>query len=690
MNNSLKKIMIAFFSLVCFVFGIILSFSFNSPVFSFAVSQETIVPDIIPYGSTTTDVSIFIREPTYSVVYNNKIYFIDSGDKLLKIYDINEAEFDSNYVDLAGLNILDVCICNSSLYLLVNKTNYNTVVEIKLDNLTKYEFDSQIQLDAIYNILHVTNTSLKDNEGDAEDSKKYFLFTFSSSNYNVKSKVALLTEDFNMVSGFPIEIDFDDTSNSTNLIKTLNFVDSDGKTYLLFVYNTKIIYYSVNYLSSLSDLKDQKITNKSFTIPSSSGETQEGTGLSQNESIVEACITTFGEKSYLAISYKDIEDNSECLRLYSFNLNAGTDTQVRAFELEIECFNTRYALVNEDYVAFSSTQEQTLNYIKFNSSDSAITTTVSQPIENPSCEVTYISMENFEYKKVNTVTDIFENPWGASSGIPVGIGANVIKIGSAHLSNGTQIADYDYCMYTSSDGNKFGYIKNEYLDLLPQKTLSEAGYKTSRDSNGNVHAYASIWPNSSLYSLPTTFCSGKIGSSDLVAERIMQIENNSFVEILDVLGGYEANNMTMIKVKVNDNEVGFIEARCVRNPAETVDFVITNATIKNDNTKVYLSASSDATTLPFTLNSGKTVRINGKRDTKTGFTSITFNDEYGNEFTGYIETDYIKADSWSTLQIVGCILIAINLGLLILILIFKKNHLGSHGQKVGEDEIITK
>ena len=36
------------------------------------------------------------------------------------------------------------------------------------------------------------------------------------------------------------------------------------------------------------------------------------------------------------------------------------------------------------------------------------------------------------------------------------------------------------------------------------------------------------------------------------------------------------------------------------------------------------------------LDKGKTVRINGKRDTKTGFTSITFNDEYGNEFSGYI------------------------------------------------------
>ena len=76
------------------------------------------------------------------------------------------------------------------------------------------------------------------------------------------------------------------------------------------------------------------------------------------------------------------------------------------------------------------------------------------------------------------------------------------------------------------------------------------------------------------------------------------------------------------------------------------------------------------------------MRINGARNTKSGFTNITFNDEFGVEYSGYIETDYLKADAWSTLQIVGCILIAINIGLLILILVFRNQHLGSQGQKL--------
>ena len=65
---------------------------------------------------------------------------------------------------------------------------------------------------------------------------------------------------------------------------------------------------------------------------------------------------------------------------------------------------------------------------------------------------------------------------------------------------------------------------------------------------------------------------------------------------------------------------------------------------------------------------------------------ITFNDEYGNEFTGYILTDSLGSDSWTTMQIIGCILIAINIGLLILILKFKKNSIGLNGSKYIDSE----
>lgn len=696
MKNSLKKNITAFFSLICVLIGSISGLFSTFKIFKPIVSQETQATNIDLYAST--NVSIFIREPAYSFIYNNKIYFIDNGDNLLKVYDIDGKVFDSNYMDLSAYDIKDACLNENELYLLIQKEitetsstkTINTVIKINLESSTFKitEFDAQISLDPKYDIFNVTNISLLNDLSDEQPAKDYLLFTFSSSTIGEKSKIILLNDSLSLVTKRSIDINFDNNDNTTNLIKTLSCVDVNDKVYLLFVYKTKIIYYPVNYLNSLTilDQDNQTIPENAFEIPSNTTE-ESSSRSSQRENITEAMITSFNGKDYLAITFKDLDDNNECLRLYSFNLDGGTADEKRSFVLEVECINSNFGIINGNYFAYPDKDNQSLNYITFTSSNGV---NKALPIQNPECEINYLSVDEFVYKKANRVTELFENPWGASSDIAIGIDTNVVKIGTAHLLNGTQISDYDYCMYTNSNGNNFGYIKNDYLDLLPQISVREAGYKVIKDENGIERAKASIWANSSLYSLPTTFCKGKIGKSNLVTETIMQIEENSLVEILDVLGGYTANNVKMLKVKINDNQVGYIEARCVRNPVDTVDFVITNAIIKNDGTKVYLSDSSDATTLPFTLNSGKTVRINGKRNTKTGFTSITFNDEYGNEFTGFIETDYIKADAWSTLQILGCILIAINIGLLILILIFKKNHLGSHGQKVSEDEVITK
>ena len=63
-----------------------------------------------------------------------------------------------------------------------------------------------------------------------------------------------------------------------------------------------------------------------------------------------------------------------------------------------------------------------------------------------------------------------------------------------------------------------------------------------------------------------------------------------------------------------------------------------------------------------------------------------YNDEFGNVLDGYIKTDYLETVTWTTLQIVGCILIAINIGLLILILVFRKRKIGSDGQKYKHNQ----
>ena len=113
--------------------------------------------------------------------------------------------------------------------------------------------------------------------------------------------------------------------------------------------------------------------------------------------------------------------------------------------------------------------------------------------------------------------------------------------------------------------------------------------------------------------------------------------------------------------------------------------MITNANIKKDGTYVYTSADSKSV-IKDVLKKDQAVQIQGKRNTKNGYTYIKYNDEYGNVLDGYIKTDYVETTSWTTLQILGCVLIAVNIGLLILILLFRKRKIGRDGIKYQKEE----
>lgn len=661
MKNLYKKIVFCVLAITLTLSGVFVN------MFS-RLNGKTFAEEINTNQNSESNISIFIRKPTYSVFYNNKLYFIDDGDKLLKIYNPDLSLFESNYLDVSAYDIIETSFVDKFLFLLVSDDSNNKIVKINLETLEIYD-EYSIEIASYYKTLFVQEVTFDEN--------KYYLVTYSARGYNIIA--SLINVSDNSSDTFEVKFKTDDSLQSsikTNLKKTVSYQDSSNRLYLVFIYNFSIAYYLISSYTDLTDLKTKEIVSINHTeIP------QDDPELTFNDSlIIDVGFATIKNKSYLAISYNTPSRNNEIIKLYSFKLESGTDTIT--YSTQFPCINSKYIIFNKNYYSYVDDIEQKLYFTQVDNkgtADEPNFTGETNVIDNPNYNINYLSVDNFVYKKAKKLTELFEDPWGANSTILVSKDYNIIKIGSAVLDNGTSISDYDYCLFTNENTNYCGFIKTIDLEEKQQISVAEAGYKPR----------VSVWPKTTLYSLPTTVLKGKIGNEDclLVSKKLLEIEDNSELEVLDILCDYTANNTKMLKVKVNGNEIGYIEAKCVRNPANVVDFVITNATIKKDNTTVYLSPKSDATTLTFKLNAGKNVRINGNRNTKTGFTSITFNDEYGNEFTGYIATDYIKADAWSTLQIVGCILIAINIGLLILILLYKKNHLGSRGQKIDDKTI---
>lgn len=672
-------------ALLCFLLlGIVLSGFVFVP--SFNKNDFTFADDIS--ASAATPHTIFIRKPTYSVFYNDKIYFIDDADKLLKIYDTAAQMLDNNNsIDLSAYYFekeFDVSFLGGKLYILTHEETKNSVIKIDLDTF-KIDNEFTLETNRDYDSFFAQKVTF--------DATNYTFFTFCKTGEN--PYVALYNEvDKNIEKQF--ELTFAQTAISLdgelkNYSKIISY-QKDTTLYIIFIYDyesagsytTKLAYYS---FTSLVDLTKHEDNANSFTETPQSKSLSEINGLTNNDRTIDVNIAKISDVDYLVVSYKK-PDNNEVLHLY--NLDFGNSSTIEK-KGDFSCQNSKYSLFNNENFVTTDEENQKIfrNEIKFEGG--RLNLSIKGDIVNPNYLITYLdetidaNKDDFVYKTTKTTTQIYQKPWGTNPIIDIPQGTDVIKIGYAKLNNAakTLISDYDYCLFTVNNKNYSGFIKTS--ELNEKAAVTQSSYSNR----------VTVWPGTRLYALPSVV-EGYIGETEegniytLSPNSSVEISENDEIQVVDMICGYTSNGEKLVKICVNGQKYGFIEAKCIHNPADVKEFVITNATIKQDGTVVYKDKNSDAETFSFKLNAGKNVRINGKRDTKTGWTSITFNDEYGNEFSGYIQTDYIKADAWSTLQILGCILIAINIGLLILILVYKKKHLGSHGQKIETDDEIVK
>jgi len=124
-------------------------------------------------------------------------------------------------------------------------------------------------------------------------------------------------------------------------------------------------------------------------------------------------------------------------------------------------------------------------------------------------------------------------------------------------------------------------------------------------------------------------------------------------------------------LKIND-EIGYIESSDIDRFPE-ITLIQTNAEILRG-TPVYAEVTDEIPT--WNLIKGKRVRIIENRFGTEKWTKIAFNDDDGVTCVGYVLADNIQADSWSTLQIIGFILVLVTLVLLVIILIVRNriNH----------------
>ena len=264
--------------------GLFFGINFSNKTKSFAIEQLAIETP------TNSDVSIFIRKPTHSVFYNKKLFFIDDADKLLKSYNTETSAFDAEYIDLSSYKIINTSFIGSDWYLLVEgQENQNKVVKIDLAEFVIIEDSAfDLKVENKYTSLFAQQINF--------ESKDFTFLTFSAEHEN--AKVALIDEETGDIET-PFEIKFADTEGlndiKESLIKAISYQDSNGKLYIIYIYDKDVAYVSFNSIDALRDYSNDGVFIDSIThttIPDV-----------QQLIIKNFSISKIKNKDYLAISF---------------------------------------------------------------------------------------------------------------------------------------------------------------------------------------------------------------------------------------------------------------------------------------------------------------------------------------------------------------------------------------------------
>lgn len=604
--------------------------------------------------------SIFINEPTYTFAYSDKIYFVDDYDKKLKCYDTSKNEFISEYVELATIGtIIDATICEGVIFFLSEINNASIITKIDLNKsnkTTEYLFHNGLQFstNATFAKLFVNNLedkfyisltpSLKTTNNTKQIESNPIIIVAGKENFVIESKLSLI---FGHI----------DNALKTSIKNIFLAYSSESTDYVNMIFVCEDGIYGLNLQTSLIN-SETEITLDDRSFYKAIDSTNVDTNTYNSITISNVSLTEVSNKKYLFISYEANSKStgiSSYTKVYEINIALGIGSIFQS-KASFATPLTKFIGLSNSTVSYPSNQEICMFNIDFSDEENISAGNV-KTISNPNLNITFLEENNFEYVKTNKQTILLASPWNSSGIITIEKDTNLIIIGSGYIENQNNIIeDFKYCLYSANNRNYLGYIK-----------LQDISEKEKIDISDYFCTECTVVRGTALYSLPTKVLGEKI-TSTITSKIITTIPANTTVEILDVLCGYSSNSSKFLKVKVGET-VGYIEENQIVNKNDITVFIINNATIRFDATKIYSEENKNSSVL-LTLKEGDRIKVVKPRNKQTGFCKIEYSDIYGNVITGYVDADFIKNDSWSVMQIVGGILIAVNLGILILIIHF--------------------
>lgn len=629
MKNALKKIINL--SLIFMFLGIICMLE------TLGASAPSVSPSFLNKSAkalnnglekTSINDSLFFIDLSIIRVDENYIYVYDNSDSTIKIIDkqtntyreINNHYRFSNLKDMIiykdALILLDSISCN---FTCINKNTFEPISFLTQENLASKETLKAIKILTI-------------------NSKDYLLLCPSDPTTGYFELAELSLETVNLtgtqtekvltisnIKSFKIAENWADNLNS---YKQIFVSEIENELFIMLLTDDNLYSFFVNPLSMLSVY--QTITSVS--------------GIDSVENILDIKkISLFNTTNDILVSY------SNKIEFYNLSVekNITADLVKRDMEISLDDFPISSVDSNESTIAVLSGEKQAVKLINYTGNPGNQFS--YKTIVNEQLYTFEYSLSAFKYIKTVQETNLLSLPYSREPISVIPENTNLVIIGEGRYSTGELVFGWYYVLYSVNNQNYYGFI-----DSISCNDLIETEY----DRN-----YVTVLGYTKLYSLPSKFLDNK-------NTEIKTIVSSSRLEVLSSICDYNSANTEYLLVKVNGDQVGFIDKSRVLKAVSINDKIIPDATVMRNNSEIFTSTDENKEIIMH-LDKGARVKVIGKRDTVTNYTKVSFNDSEGNEYTGYIYTYNLEPDSWSTLQIIGMFLVAINVILLVVIICIK-------------------
>ena len=631
MKKLIKRIITTCLSLLFIVLSLITVTALEAKTSSASLSFSASAIDNTIGGVQTRamDDTMFLIEPDIVRTSGKYIYVYDKAESTIKVIDKDTNTYkEANNHYITALGVDDILISNDALFLFNKQSGSFTCIDAEDFESLTFEHSSLSYLSSAKFIKHI-----KIGEDD-------YMLTCPENPITADFEFAKITRtdsslSIDSVSKFRISSNFQDSLSSYNEI----FVDSNDEKLFLMLINE-----SNNILSCQIDPTSVETVQVQMTGV---------TGFDSGNNILDVSSVKITDKDkVVAVTTQNTIEFFEL----SISSSQVSMTSITDMQISIESgFVPTDAHGTNKTLALVSNSSQELKIINFDKEIAPYY--YKQEIKNPTINRFLYSHNDFTYLKVINDTPILSLPYSKEGQIEANVNDEVVVIGEGQDENQNKVYGWYYVLYSKDNVNYYGYIAS--IDTN-QKT------ETSYEKN-----YVTVIAYTKLYTYPS-----KITDEINVAKPNQNNVNDPYItkysriEVLDSLCDYTSLGTKYLKVKVNGVDIGFIDRESVIVSSDNSGRIIPNATVTHNNSEIFTSTDTNRQTIDL-LDKGKRVKVIGKRDTKTNFTLITYNDNEGNECTGYIYTYNLETDSWTMLQTIGILLVIINVILLIIIICLK-------------------